>query len=386
MYRGRGVGKQSYNSSSYSRGSSRGRGRGSSRGRGRSFGGRPRGRGARGRGRSYGNQSEYNSFASQSFGNQQSAGRVILTSFPISGHCIDWNLEKGFGWLKANDPIENFTGQRSGNNKVFLHRNDLVGCTALEKDAQVKFYLYGDDRGLGAQKCQRAENFDESIKLDPAPSIYTPPEPKSVISIYVENLYIGGIIGKKGATIKELQQNSGAKIDIVQDEGEDKDPLRCRLINLTGTSQELKIVVKALAKHLSTSAQTLYAKIVFLIHQSKAGRLIGKKGVNIKKIRGEKNSVFVTISKEPIDISGQPLITVTCFGPQKDMENAIDETVMQLVSIYKLMLQSFNDQQESRSGYGNQSYGNDQYGGESSGYRTTEYSAQENYYAPTRGF
>ena len=64
-----------------------------------------------------------------------------------------------------------------------------------------------------------------------------------------------------------------------------------------------------------------HAKIVFLIHQTKAGRLIGKKGTNIKKIRGEKNSVYVTISKEPIDVDAQSLVTVTCVGPQKDMES-----------------------------------------------------------------
>jgi len=366
---GRGVGKRGYDSFS-----GRGRGRGSpNRGRGRGF--RKRRGGAQSRGRGFGNQSD--GFRKQQFGNQssfgnQSTGRVILTSFPISGYCADWNKEKGFGWLKANDPIENFTGQRSGNGKVFIHRNDLVGCDALEKDLQVKFFLYGDDRGLGAQKCQRADNFDASVTIEGAGNGYSEPEPKSVISIYVENLYIGGIIGKKGATIKELQQTSGAKIDIVQDEKSDnKDPLKCRLINLTGTSGELKTVVKALAKHLSTAAQSLHAKIVFLIHQTKAGRLIGKKGANIKKIRGEKNSVFVTISKEPIDVSGQPLITVTCFGPQKDMENAIDETVEQLVNIYKMMLQNFNESQGGQPQGYNQGYSSHtEYG---NGYRTTEF-------------
>merc|ERR1719445_1807825 len=74
-------------------------------------------------------------------------------------------------------------------------------------------------------------------------------EPRTVISIYVENMYIGGIIGKKGATIKKLSEDSGAKIDITQEEESDdpekkRDPQRSRLINLTGTSDQLKKVVK----------------------------------------------------------------------------------------------------------------------------------------------
>merc|ERR1719480_215637 len=66
-------------------------------------------------------------------------------------------------------------------------------------------------------------------------------EPRTVISIYVENMYIGGIIGKKGATIKKLSEESGAKVNITQEEESDdpekkrrRDPQRSRLVNLTG--------------------------------------------------------------------------------------------------------------------------------------------------------
>jgi len=356
----------------------RGRGRGG-RGRGRGRGRGGRGRGGRGRGRgghmdfsndyetqSY--QQGYNNYSNepQIFGqnsfsnpysqqqgrgfmttNTKQGGRVSLSSFPITGRCLSWN-EKGFGWLQPTQQLTNLPGSRLNGGRVFVHRRDLIGMEQLEKDQEVRFLLYADQKGLGAQHCVDANDTDETF---PAEEVGwgQPDEPKTVISIYVPNLYIGGLIGKKGTQIKQFSKDSGAKVDIVTDEDADgiepqrRDPERSRLINLTGTSTQLKKVAKAIAEHLSNTSQTLYSKIVFLIHQSQAGRLIGKKGANIKKIRGEKNSVNVTISKDPITINGQPLITVTCFGPRKDMEDAIEETVNQLDNIYQIMLQSYSE-------------------------------------------
>lgn len=244
----------------------------------------------------------------------------------------------------------------------------------LVEGQEVKFQLYADQKGLGAHLCKSADDPEADAEFDTESMAQNPSwqddpmEPKSVISIYVKNVFIGGLIGKKGVTIKKLQGDSGAKMDIVTEEPEEEqvpgkrrmmDPEKSRLINLTGTTRALQTITRAIAKHLSTYSQSLMAKVVFLIHQSQAGRLIGKKGANIKKIRGEKNTVSVTISKDSIEINEQPLVTVTAFGPQNDMEAAIDETVNQLVGIYKLMLQSYNEEQERQlggSGFG-QGYG-----------------------------
>lgn len=241
------------------------------------------------------------------------------------------------------------------NGRVFVHIKDLVGLEKLETDQEVRFLLYRDDKGLGASNCTsnelpQGEQYPTEEVISPGPGMGGfDNEPKTVISIYVENMYIGGIIGKKGATIKKLSQDSGANIDITQDEdgSEEKrrDPQQHRLINLTGTNAQLKTVVKAIAKTLSEISQSLYAKVTFLIHQSQAGRLIGKKGANIKKIRGDMKKVNLTISKDPVTIKGQPLVTVTVFGPCKDVESSIDETVNQLAEIYQSMLQTYNEQQ-----------------------------------------
>jgi len=59
---------------------------------------------------------------------------------------MSWN-EKGFGWLQPNEPIRNLPGQYSSITKVFIHFRDLIGMKKLEKDQEVQFLLYADERG-----------------------------------------------------------------------------------------------------------------------------------------------------------------------------------------------------------------------------------------------
>jgi len=306
---------------------------------------------------------------------QGHGGRMQLSKFPISGKVLSFNAQKGFGWIRPTQQVSNLPGSHLNGGRVFVHIRDLVGLEKLEKDQEVRFLLYSDDKGLGASNCTLNE-IPEGEEPPPEEELVPPDnmmhqeqafdEPRVVISIHVENMFIGGIIGKKGATIKELSSSTGAKIDIVSEDMEDpsqkRDPQRYRLVNLTGTSTQLKAVTKKIAKTLSEISQSLYSKVTFLIHQSQAGRLIGKKGANIKKIRGDKPKVNLTISKEPVLINEQPLITVTIFGPCNDVEASIDETVNQLSEIYQIMLQQHQQQQMHEGGY-DQGYGGYDQGG-----------------------
>lgn len=299
-------------------------------------------------------------------------GRLKLSNFPITGRVISFNSQKGFGWLRPTQPVGSLPGAHMNGGKVFIHIRDLVGVDGLEADQEVRFLLYSDEKGLGASQCTVMDGEVDFQQQEDFSSFTAQAEsftdlPKTVISIYVENMYIGGIIGKKGAKIKELSKESGAKIEITQEkeeEGKHRDLQRSRLINLTGSLEQLKKVVKLLAKTISEISQSLYAKITFLIHKSQAGRIIGKKGCNVKKIRGEKKTVNLNISKEPVTIDGQPLITVSVFGPCNDVEEAIDECVTLLSEIYQSMLETFQREQQMKqmnSGFGGQGY--DEFGG-----------------------
>eukprot|EP00494_Astrolonche_serrata_P026782 UN27045 len=186
------------------------------------------------------------------FGRQkQHNSRTFLNSVPITGKVISWN-EKQFGWIKTDQSLNHVPGSHMRNGKIFVHKNDLTGnLDKLEEGQVVRFLLYADDRGLGAHQCTLAtDNGDDSSNFSNNIIPDNIVEPKSVITIYVPNMFIGGIIGRKGAQIKEFQSNSGARIDIVtEDEPEPdqfkkRDPEGKRLINLTGNSEELKKVCK----------------------------------------------------------------------------------------------------------------------------------------------
>jgi len=359
----------------------------------------------RGRGRGYGHgppmgRQQASSYMTSNT-RQNSGGRMKLSNFPITGKVMSFNPEKGFGWIRPTQPVGSLPGAHLNGGRVFVHVRDLVGVESLEQDQDVRFVLYSDDKGLGAMNCTSNEapegmegmmndfgGNSQSFQTD-IPQGFTD-EPRTVISIYVENMYIGGIIGKKGATIKKLSEDSGAKIDITQEEkeeGEDgekrRDPQRSRLVNLTGTSEQLKKIVKAIAKTLSGISQSLYSKITFLIHQTQAGRLIGKKGANIKKIRGDKRTVNLNISKDPVEINGQPLVTVSVFGPCNDAEDSIDEMVNQLSEIYQSMLTKYKEEQEQKLMEEQGGYGG--YGGAPGGYDDFGNQGGPGGYGPPRG-
>lgn len=276
------------------------------------------------------------------FANAPNSTRTILTNYPITGKCLNWNEEKSFGWIFCNDPIAEFLGERS-NGKIFIHRGDLVDCDYLEKDDQVKFYLYGGERGLGAQNCKKINDFGENDipTENMATAVYAVPDNslhlKCVITIQVENTLMIDLIGKKGRLIQKLQEDTGAKIDIQEGGG------ASRFINLTGTIVELQAAAREITKQLSQNTRT---KMVFLVHYSKTGRLIGKKGANIKKIRGDENNIFVNISNDPIIFNSQPVQTMSVSGSKENIEGAIDESVSQLAAIYKQMLETYEEDEQ----------------------------------------
>lgn len=69
---------------------------------------------------------------------------------PVTGTVVEW--KGSFGWLKPSTTIDHpLASRREG--KVYVHKKDLVGEVAeLETGATVKFLLYADFSGLGAQE------------------------------------------------------------------------------------------------------------------------------------------------------------------------------------------------------------------------------------------
>lgn len=222
-------------------------------------------------------------------------------------------LKGNWGFIKPDYPIGHDAYKRRKEGVIFFHMND-VNCDAdaISEGTKVVFYLYVDDRGLGAHRV-------------------TAPEAQSLqglkILLSVEKSYVGNLIGKKGSTISGLCDKTGAKIQMQnRDEVDPHAPHRICII--TGKPPNMIDACYSVADCIATAAQSLNAKIKFLVPPRCMGRLIGKRGANIKELQSKFPSIKADSdrSNEPsFYYDNQEYRGFTCFGPNDDMKSFIEK-------------------------------------------------------------
>jgi len=88
---------------------------------------------------------------------------------------------------------------------------------------------------------------------------------------------------------------------------------------------------------------------VFLIPDAYVGVFIGKKGTNLKKIKGqESDGVSINIRDEPIQLGTNKTTLCTLFGPAKNMFGAIERTAKWLGDISIKVLEDRENSQYNR--------------------------------------
>uniref|UniRef100_UPI00358F53BD insulin-like growth factor 2 mRNA-binding protein 3-A isoform X2 n=1 Tax=Myxine glutinosa TaxID=7769 RepID=UPI00358F53BD len=116
------------------------------------------------------------------------------------------------------------------------------------------------------------------------------------LRMLVPTQFVGAIIGKEGAAIKRITQQTQSKIDIHRKEntGTSEKPITIQA-NPEGCSSACHLILELMEKeaHDTKSAEEIPLKI--LAHNNFVGRLIGKEGKNLKKIEQE-TSTKITIS------------------------------------------------------------------------------------------
>jgi len=75
-----------------------------------------------------------------------------------------------YGWIMTFDSIDHPDIGKTGG-RVYIHKRDVVGGTALTKGDEVSFYLYTDDQGLGAEACSLvgADDFESTHAAEVSP-------------------------------------------------------------------------------------------------------------------------------------------------------------------------------------------------------------------------
>eukprot|EP00930_Biecheleria_cincta_P030921 TRINITY_DN2142_c2_g1_i1.p1 TRINITY_DN2142_c2_g1~~TRINITY_DN2142_c2_g1_i1.p1 ORF type:complete len:353 (-),score=82.14 TRINITY_DN2142_c2_g1_i1:37-1056(-) len=75
--------------------------------------------------------------------------RARLTQNPVDGEVVEWN-EK-YGWLRPDEPFDHPAARRRGG-KIYVSKDDVTGAAAT--GAKVRFHIYEDPQGLGAEDAQ----------------------------------------------------------------------------------------------------------------------------------------------------------------------------------------------------------------------------------------
>eukprot|EP01018_Ginkgo_biloba_P024934 Gb_31122 [translate_table: standard] len=163
--------------------------------------------------------------------------------------------------------------------------------------------------------------------------------------IDVPNAKVGLIIGKGGETIKYLQHQSGAKIQVARD-AESDPSLSFRYVELTGTSEQISraeqlvkdVIAEADAGGSSTfaahgfgSVQSGGEQIQMQVPNNKVGLIIGKGGETIKNLQSRSGArvQLIPLHLPEGDTSTERTVQVT--GNKQQIE-AAQEMIKEVIS------------------------------------------------------
>jgi len=203
-------------------------------------------------------------------------------------------------------------------------------------------YQYSQQKGTA----QASNDFSSFF----APSKSSFEQPKVVeLGLLIRKHWVGGLIGKKGKTIWMIRDKSnGANIDfgnddIVIDRSKDTkweqspwpevDKEKYCVCAISGSKQQATDAALAIAEQVAKGAQSADYRLEFLIPEAYVGTFIGKKGANLKQMKGTASNVSINIRDEPIVLGSNKVTVCTLFGPAGDVETTIERAAKWLGDI-----------------------------------------------------
>jgi len=184
-----------------------------------------------------------------------------------------------------------------------------------------------------------------------APSKARFEQPKFVeLGLLIRKHWVGGLIGKKGKTIWMIRDKSnGANIDFGNDDlvidrsnakkwdqspWPQQDKEKYCVCAISGSKEQASDAAIAIAEQLAKAAQSSDYRLEFLIPEAYVGTFIGKKGANLKQMKGPAgNGVSINIHDEPIMLGGNKVTLCTLFGPAEEVGKTIERAAKWLGDI-----------------------------------------------------
>lgn len=155
------------------------------------------------------------------------------------------------------------------------------------------------------------------------------------LRMLVPTQFVGAIIGKEGATIRNITKQTHSKIDIHRKEnaGAAEKPIT---IHSTpeGCTSSCKIIMEIMHKEALDTKFNDDVPMKILVHNNFVGRLIGKEGRNLKKIEQD-TETRITISSLHDLTMYNPERTITVMGPIDACTKAQEEVMKKVRESYE---------------------------------------------------
>jgi len=222
----------------------------------------------------------------------------------------------------------------------------------------------GGGRGRDADFIRQRQRFSGFFGPSDKP---TEEEQVVEVGLLVRLHWVGQLIGKKGVTIRELKKKSAANMNFGDDEI-DVDHGKYNVMAISGTRDQVSKACVGIAEKLGEITQSEDWKLVFLIPNSYCGMFIGKKGANVKKMKGDAGDrLWIKLSEDPISLPGANEVTAcSIYGAKIWVKNAIEEAAITLGDIsasIKAELEKIQPPQRYGGDFGRVGGGPTSYGG-----------------------
>jgi predicted PilT family ATPase len=182
----------------------------------------------------------------------------------------------------------------------------------------------GDELESDQSKRSRTGDAESGYELDNSGSSFD--DVKLTLRVLVDDVDVGGLIGKGGVVINKLRTETGCRIDV---ETSVRD-VRDRVVTIVGPVTKLVgLLVTVAQKCAPREKKRDDLSITILVDNSAAGGLIGKAGSKINETR-RNSGATIRISSQPLEGSSEKTVQVS--GDSKKISSALETIIYQILA------------------------------------------------------
>uniref|UniRef100_A0AAQ5XYD1 RRM domain-containing protein n=1 Tax=Amphiprion ocellaris TaxID=80972 RepID=A0AAQ5XYD1_AMPOC len=167
-----------------------------------------------------------------------------------------------------------------------------------------------------------------------------PPHADIPLRLLVPTQYVGAIIGKEGATIRNITKQTQSKVDVHRKEnaGAAEKPISIHS-TAEGCSSACRMILEIMQQEAKDTKTADEVPLKILAHNNFVGRLIGKEGRNLKKVEQDTDTK-ITISPDTSHLQD-----LTLYNPERTItvKGAIEACCLAEVEIMKKVREAYEN-------------------------------------------